>query len=189
MAILIAGLIIFFGAHLVRVYASGFRQAQIAANPGRWRGLYSLVSLIGFGLLVYGYILARPDSPQLYIPPAWGRHVTLGLVCLGLIAIVAAYQPPGCIRIFLRNNPFLFGVALWAVGHLLANGDLVGVIVFGSFLVYAIVDMVAVSRRGEPMPKFAGYRGDWIAIVVGLVIYFVLVFWLHRVLFGVSPLG
>jgi uncharacterized membrane protein len=188
MAVLLLGLIVFFGAHTVRMLAPGLRAAQVAANAGRWKGLYSLVSLIGFVLIVWGWILYRPEAPQLYAPPDWGRHVTMLLVWLALVSIASAYQPVGRIKATLQN-PFLVGVALWSVGHLLANGDLAGVLVFGGFLVYAVWNLIAVSRRGEPRAVFATWRGDAVALVVGTVLYLLLVFWLHGLLFGVSPLG
>jgi uncharacterized membrane protein len=188
MLVLILGLIIFFGAHAVRLVAPGWRATQLAANEGRWKGLYSLASFLGLILIVWGYIIYRPQAGQLYVPPDWGRHVTMLLVWLALIAIPAAYQPVGRIKATLQN-PFLIGVILWSAGHLLANGDLAGVLLFGSFLVYSVIDVVAIMGRREPRPVFVSYRGDIISVVAGTVVYLVLVLWLHGLLFGVSPLG
>lgn len=188
MLVLIAGLVVFFGVHAVRMLAPGWRDAQVAANEGRWKGLYSLLSLLGFVLLVWGYALYRPVAPQLYVPPDWGRHVTYVLVWLGLIGLSAAYQPPGRIRATLQH-PFLVGVMLWAIGHLLANGDAAGALVFGAFLAYAVWNIIAVQRRGLPRVAYVTWRGDLVAVVVGSVAYLLLVLWLHQVLFGVSPMG
>jgi uncharacterized membrane protein len=188
MAVLLLGLIVFFAAHTARMLAPGWRAAQVAASEGRWKGLYSLVSLIGFVLTVWGWILYRPEAPQVYLPPDWGRHVAMLLVWLALVFVASAYQPVGRIKATLQN-PFLVGIILWSVGHLLANGDLAGVLVFGSFLVYAVWNLIAVSRRGEPRATFATWRGDAVALVVGTVLYLLLVLWLHGLLFGVSPLG
>jgi uncharacterized membrane protein len=187
MIVLILGLLLFFATHSVRMLAPGLRDAQIAANEGRWKGLYSLASLIGFGLIVWGYMLYRPEAGPLYVPPEWGRHVTFALVWLGLVSLTAAYQPVGRIKSTLQH-PFLVGVILWSLGHLFANGDAAGVLVFGAFLVYSVGNLVAELRRGEAKPVFAGYRGDLIAVVAGTLAYAALLFWLHGWLFGVSPL-
>ena len=188
MIVLILGLVLFFGIHSVRLVASGWRARQIAFNAGRWKGLYSLVSLVGFGLIVWGWHLFRADAPQVYLPPDWGRHVTMLFVWLGFISLISAYQPVGRIKATLQN-PFLIGVILWSAGHLLANGDLAGVLVFGCFLVYSVIDVIAIMARGDTKPVFTGYRGDIIAVVAGTAIYLLLVLWLHGLLFGVSPLG
>ncbi|MBI4920242.1 MAG: NnrU family protein [Devosia nanyangense] len=188
MFVLIAGLVLFFGPHAVRMLAPNFREAQVAANEGRWKGLYSLISLVGFGLLVWGYILYRPGAPQLYAPPGWAHGVTFVLVWLGLISLPAAYQPAGRIKATLQH-PFLVGVILWSLGHLISNGDAAGVLVFGAFLVYSVRNLIAQLRREQPKPAFAGYRGDIVSIAAGTVLYAALLFWLHGWLFGVNPLA
>jgi len=187
MTILIAGLVIFFAVHLARVVAPGWRERQATAHPGAWKGLYALASLIGFALIVWGWIVWRPEAPQLYVPPSWGRHAAMLLVPLGLIAIAAAYQPAGRIRATLQH-PFLVGIMLWALAHLLANGDLAGVLVFGSFLAYGLVDIVAALGRPARV-GFATWRGDAVAVTAGIVLTAALVLGLHQTLFGVSPLA
>jgi uncharacterized membrane protein len=187
MTLLIAGLAIFFAVHLARVVAPGWRERLLAANPGRWKGLYALASLVGFALVVWGWIIWRPEAPQLYVPPAWGRHVAMLLVPLGLICLAAAYQPAGWIRATLQH-PFLVGVMLWALAHLLANGDLAGVLVFGSFLAYGVVDIVAALGRPARL-AFATWRGDVVAVTAGLALTAALLLGLHQILFGVSPLA
>ena len=186
MLILIAGLIVFFAVHLVRVVAPDLRESQIAANPRRWRGLYSLASLAGFALIVWGWIVFRPEAPEVYMPPEWGRHVASALVAPAFILIVAAYQPAGYIKKWVKH-PMITGVVLWSIGHLLANGDLASVLVFGSFLAYAIVDRIAVIPRGDPAPLVKRPRSDLVAIVAGLAVFAIFGFWLHGWLFGVSP--
>lgn len=188
MWILIAGLVIFFAVHCVRIFAPGFRSRQLTGNERRWKGLYSLASLVGFVLIVWGWIIFRPEAPQVYDPPDWGRHLTMLLVLLAFVAIPTAYQPPGRIRTWLRH-PFLVAVILWSLGHLFANGDLASVLLFGSFLLYGIADRIAVVGRPDPAPAYQGARGDIVGIVVGLVLYAIFIFWLHVFLFGVSPLG
>lgn len=186
MWILIAGLVVFFAVHLVRVIAPGFRADQIANNQRRWMGLYSLASLLGFALIVSGWIVYRPEAPQVFDPPSWGRHVALILVPISLIFIAAAYQPVGHIKRTLKH-PFLAGIIVWAAAHLLANGDLASVLIFGGFLIYAVVDRIAVIPRGDPAPAVVAVRGDVIAIVEGLILAAILILFLHQWLFGVSP--
>jgi uncharacterized membrane protein len=186
MLILIAGLIVFFAAHLVRVVAPGFRESQIAANPGRWRGLYSLASLVGLALIIWGWITFRPEAPEVYTPPVWGRHAAWVLVAPAFVLLVAAYQPVGYIKKWVKH-PMLSGVALWSIGHLLANGDLASVLVFGGFLAYAIVDRVAVIPRGDPAPEVKQPRADLVAIIAGLAAFAVFGLWLHGWLFSTSP--
>lgn len=188
MLVLVLGLVIFFAAHLTRMVVPQWRAAQVAVNERRWKGLYALVSLVGFVLIVWGWVLYRPEAPQLYDPPSWGRHAAMLLVLLALIGVVAAYQPAGRIKATLQH-PFIVGVMLWSVGHLLANGDLAGVLVFGSFLVYSAWNLASEMGRDQPRATFAGYRGDVVAVAAGVVVYVILLYWLHALLFGVSPLG
>lgn len=187
MAILIGGLAIFFAVHMVRIVAPGWRERMLAANAGRWKGLYALASLVGFALIVWGWIVYRPEAPQLYVPPGWGRHAAMLLVPAGLIALAAAYQPAGRIKATLQH-PFLVGVMLWSLAHLLANGDLAGVLLFGAFLAYAAIDLVAALARPGRV-AFATWRGDAVAAGAGLALSAVLILGLHAVLFGVSPLA
>jgi uncharacterized membrane protein len=188
MTILILGLVVFLGIHSVRILAGPFRDAQIAANPKRWKGLYTLVSFLGLGLIIWGWILARPMAPQLYDPPTWGRHATLALVWIAFVLLPTANAPTGRIKATVRH-PMLLGVIFWSAGHLLANGDLASATLFGAFLVWAILDLISALGRREPPPVVVKPRADVIAVVAGTVLWAVFVFFLHRVLFGVSPLG
>jgi uncharacterized membrane protein len=186
MLLLILGLVIFFGMHLVRIAAPAFRDAQIATNEGRWKGLYALVSIVGFGLIVWGWKVYRPDALEIYEPPSWGRHVASALVLAAFIALAAAYLPAGSIKHRLKH-PMLTGIILWAIGHLLANGDLAGLLVFGAFLVYAIVDRIAVIPRGDPAPVVVRASSDLMAVGIGVAAFAVFGLWLHGWLFGVAP--
>lgn len=188
MTILILGLVVFLGVHSVRILAGPFRDAQIAASPKRWKGLYSLASFVGLGLIIWGWILFRPAAPQVYDPPAWGRHVTWVLVWMALVLMPTGNAPTGRIKATVRH-PMLLGVILWSTGHLLANGDRASVILFGSFLAWAVVDLVSAFGRNEPAPVVVKPRSDVIAVIAGTVALCVMVFFLHRFLFGVSPLG
>lgn len=182
------GLILFFGTHSIRMVAPALRDRQVAANERRWKGLYALASLVGFVLIIWGYAMWRADAPQLYVPPDWGRHLTYPLVWAGLVLLAAAYSPTGRIKATVQH-PMLLGTALWGLGHLLANGDAAGVLLFGVALVYGVADTISNFARKVPRPQFAGYRGDIIAIVIGTVVTLALLFGLHALLFGVSPLG
>lgn len=188
MLIYILGIVLFFGVHSVRIVAPGLRDAQVVANERRWKGLYSLVSLAGIVLIVWGYSMWRSEAPQLWVPPDWGRYAAYALDWVGLILFAAAYTPTGRLKASLQH-PMLTGTALWGLGHLLSNGDAAGALLFGVATVYAVADIIANFVRGTPPPQFKGYRGDLIAIAIGSVLTLVLVFWGHQVLFGVSPLA
>lgn len=188
MTILILGLVVFLGVHSVRILAGPFRDAQVALSPKRWKGLYSLASAVGLGLVIWGWILFRPAAPQVYDPPAWGRHVTWVLVWMALVLMPTGNAPAGRIKAAVRH-PMLLGVILWSAGHLLANGDQASVTLFGSFLAWAVVDLISALGRNEPAPVVVKPRSDLIAVVAGTVAWCVMAFFLHRFLFGVSPLG
>lgn len=189
MTILILGLVLFTGVHLfsaVRSRAPG-RDVREKIGFGPYMGLYSLLSLIGLGLIIYGYDAARP-AQVLYTPPSWGAHLNYLLSPLALIALTAAYAPTGSIKKALKH-PMLVAVKLWAFGHLLANGELNSVLVFGALLAFAVIDRIMVKRRGDngPGPQVkANPMGDVIALAVGIGASAALIFWLHPVLFGVS---
>jgi uncharacterized membrane protein len=191
MTLLIIGLVLFLGIHSVSIFALSWRDAQVAQRgEGPWKGLYSIVSLAGFVLLVYGYGLARQSPVLLYTPPTAMRHVALALMLPFFPLLFAAYLPGRIQR--AAKHPMLLSVKLWAVAHLLANGGLHDVILFGGFLAWAVADRISVKRRavqravpGAP----ASAMNDVIAVVAGLVAYAVFALWAHRWLIGVSPLG
>lgn len=188
MTILILGLIVFLGVHTLRIVAGPFRDAQVAANVKRWKGLYSLAAAVGLGLIIWGWILGRPTAPQLYDPPAWGRRATLLLVWAAFVLMPTANAPAGHIKATVRH-PMLLGVIFWSSGHLLGNGDQASVALFGSFLVWAILDLISALGRNEPAPVVVKPRADVTAVFAGTALWAVFVMGLHRVLFGVSPLG
>lgn len=191
MGLLIAGLVIFLGIHSVGIFAPAWREAQIAQHGERnWKGLYSIVSILGFALLLYGYGVARQAPVMLYAPPTALRHVALVLMLPVFPLLLAAYLP-GRIKAAVKN-PMLLSVKLWATAHLLANGSAHDVLLFGAFLVWAVLDLIAVKRRAVPrvIPGAPpSPRNDVIAVVVGLLIYAAFVAGVHRWLIGVSPLA
>ena len=192
MTLLIAGLVIFLGVHSVRIVADDWRTARIAkVGPKVWKGGYALLSLLGFVLIVVGYGLARQTPVVLYTTPAWTRHLAALLTLGAFVMTAAAYVPQTHIKARIRH-PMVAGVKVWAVAHLLANGTLADVMLFGSFLAWAIVNYSAALRRDRvanvgyvvgPMSR------DLTAVAIGAVTWVVFTFWLHRWLIGVQPLG
>ena len=192
MALLIAGLIVFLGVHSVRIFADNWRTAQIARmGPTVWKGGYALLSLIGLVLIVYGYGLARQSPIVLYTAPAWTRHLAALLTLVAFVMIAAAYVPKTRIKAKIRH-PMVAGVKVWAFAHLLTNGSLADMILFGSFLAWAIFNYSAALRRDRaaniiyasgPMSR------DLTAVAIGGVAWLLFTFWLHGWLIGVRPLG
>ncbi len=187
---LILGMVLFFGPHSVRLVADDWRSATIARiGEPAWKGLYTLVSIIGLVVMIYGYGAARADPTVLWVPPAWGRHVTALLSLVAFVLVAAAYIPGTHIRERI-GHPMVAGVKAWALGHLLSNGTLADLLLFGVFLVWAIIQFVAMRRRdraeGRTRPA-AGWGRDAAAIVVGIVATGVFALWLHAPLIGVRP--
>jgi uncharacterized membrane protein len=190
MAWLILGMALFLGMHSVSIVAPGWRDAQVARRGELpWKGVYTVVSIVGFVLLVVGYGAARQSPVVLYDPPAWARHATL-LLMLPVFPLFVATYLPGRIKAAVKH-PTLVAVKLWAVAHLLANGTLADVLLFGGFLAWAVADRISMKHRVQRALPGAPPRpaNDLIAIVAGLVLYGVFVTWGHRWLIGVSPLG
>lgn len=165
--------------------------ARIGEGP--YKGLYSLLSLAGVVLIAIGYGQYRAGGyVPVWDPPVWTRHLALLLVWFAFVFVVAAYLP-GQIKHRLKH-PMLAGVKVWAFAHLLANGDLGSILLFGSFLAWAVVARISVKRRdvaarhGGPAAAPAGFRNDVLAIVIGTVAYLAFVVWLHPLLIGVSVL-
>ena len=190
MTLFLIGLIVFLGVHTVSIVAPGWRAAQVARRgESVWKGLYAVVAIIGFVLLIYGYGLARQSTPVLYTPPAFMRHIALLLMLPAFVLLIAAYVP-GRISAAAKH-PMLLAVKFWATAHLLANGTLVDVLLFGSFLAWAVADRISLKRRPLRAVPGAPARAanDAIALVGGLVAYAAFLLWGHRWLIGVAPLG
>jgi len=191
LAVEILGLVIFLGAHVFVTMRD--KRAALVAKTGEWpyRGLFSLVSIIGVVLLGYGFAVYRAAGPiTLWDPPAWTHHIVEALMWPASIALVAAYIPGNIKRIL--KHPMLVGVKTWAVAHLCANGDLGGIILFGSVLAWAVYDRITLKHRsdsgGPPIPIGGGIN-DIIAIVVGTIVYLALGFVFHPVVIGVPAFG
>lgn len=192
MALLIGGLALFIGMHLVPTRPTLRAGLVERLGPGPYRGLFSLVSIAGLVLFVVGYGqmqgLGR-GNPQLWVPPAWIKHVVFLLMIPAMILLVAAYVPSR-IRTAVRH-PMLAALIIWAFAHLLANGDLASILLFGSLLGYGVYDRISVMGRASPGPlgnARGGAMQDVLAVAGGLALYALMLFWGHARLIGVPLL-
>lgn len=192
MTVLILGLILFLGPHSVRIVAEPWR-TQMLQRLGEkpWKGLYSLVSLIGFALIIWGYGLTRYDPVVLWQPPVAMRHIASLLTLASFILLTAAYVPGNSIKARLRH-PMILGVKLWAFAHLLANGMAADLVLFGAFLLWAVLDYRAARERDREQSISYG-QGKLVpgivAVVIGTLLWAAFAFWLHRWWIGVAPFG
>jgi uncharacterized membrane protein len=192
MSILVIGLVVFLGIHSVRIVAEEWRAAQIArVGENAWKLGYSVLSALGLALVIWGFGLARQAPVPLWHPPAGMRHAAALLTLVAFVFVAAAYVP----RNFFKarfHHPMVLGVKAWAAGHLLANGTMADVLLFGSFLAWSVLAFIAARRRDRRAgityaPGTAG--GTLVAIVLGAVAWAVFAFWLHGRLIGVQPFG
>jgi uncharacterized membrane protein len=191
MKVLVTGLILFLAAHSTRIVAEAWRTRQIARlGPNGWKVIYSIVSLAGFGLIVWGYVLARLEPGVLWNPPGWTRHVAALLMVPAFVLLAAAYVPGNRIKAAV-GHPMVLSVKVWALAHLLANGRLADVILFGAFLLWAVFNYRAARQRDRHAgPHYHIWPGrDAAVLVAGLLAWALFAFVLHRILIGVAPLG
>ena len=192
MTILLLGLVIFLGTHSARIFAEPQRNAFIARRgENAWKGLYTLASLAGFALIVWGYGVARQQPTVLWATPVWTRHLAALLTLVSFVLVTAAYVPGNGIKARL-HHPMVLGVKVWAFAHLLANNTIADLLLFGGFLAWAVASFIAARRRdraaGTVYP--AGGAGKTAAtIVVGVALWSVFAFWAHGALIGVRPFG
>lgn len=186
MIFLVSGLALFFAAHLYSAFRSRVPEQDIKTRlgEGAYMGLYSLVSAVGLGLLVFGYWSA-PEMETLYAPPSWTRPVVQVAMLIALVLVVSAYVPANHIGQRLRH-PMILATGVWAGSHLLMPTDAKELLVFGSFLLFAVTDGISAFRRSQPFGKAASRRNDAVVIILGAAIYGVIALWLHTALFGVS---
>ena len=192
MTLLVVGLLVFLGAHSVRIFAEDWRTARIASmGEQKWKLAYTVVSIAGFALIVIGYGQARAAGVALYTPPPWGRAAASLLTLLSFVLLAASKVPGTRIKAAV-GHPMVVGVKVWAFAHLLANGNLADVVLFGAFLVWSIADYIVARRRDRAvgMVYVVGpVSRDIIAVVVGLVAWAAFAFWLHGAWIGVRPFG
>ena len=192
MSFLILGLVLFLGAHSVRVFAEGWRtgmRARLGENA--YKGLYSAASLVGLVLIVVGYGAARQQPMLLWLPPVWTRHLAALLTVPAFILLVAAYVPGNSIKAKV-HHPMVLGVKVWALAHLLANGNLADVLLFGGFLLWAVLCFRTARQRdrvGSVVYPPGRSGPTLVAVVAGLALWAGFAFWAHGVLIGVRPFG
>jgi uncharacterized membrane protein len=192
MTALILGLLIFLGAHSVRIVAEPWRQRTLArVGEGTWKGVYSLLSALGLGLIIWGYSIARLEPVALWTPQLWARHLAGLLTLVSFVLLAAAYVPGNGIKARV-HHPMVLGVKVWALAHLLANHTLADLLLFGGFLLWSVLDFRAARRRdantGVTYPPGSMAR-TLLAVVVGVVAWAVFAFWLHGAWLGVRPFG
>lgn len=190
MSMLILGLVLFLGVHSTRIVADGWRTAMIGRiGQGAWKGLYALLSVVGFVLLVWGFGLARQQPVVLWVPPVAMRHVAALLTLIAFILLAATYVPRNAIKARL-HHPMVAAVKIWAFAHLLANGKLAEVLLFGAFLAWSVLSFRcarARDRAAQTTYPAGTASGTAITVVVGAVGWGVFAFWAHAALMGVRP--
>jgi uncharacterized membrane protein len=186
MLTLLIGIIVFLGVHTVTTRREMRTSLIERFGFGPYKGLYSVGALIGLVLIVWGFSIYRAEGwVQIWTPPIWTRHLTIALMWFAFVSLACMNPAPGRIRGWLRH-PMLVAIKIWALAHLLANGDLGGMLLFGSFLAWAVYDRIAVKRRGDVgAPRVSSFkRADGVALAVGSVAYVAMIF-LHPYLIGV----
>jgi len=192
MLFLTLGLLLFLGTHSVRIVADGWRtRNRDRLGASRWRVLYSLLSMLGFVLITWGFGQARQAPVQLWSPPLGLRHLALLLTLLSFVLLAATYVPGNRIRARIRH-PMSVAVMLWALAHLLANGNLAHVVLFGTFLIWSVLVFLAAKARdardGSRYSKgTTGATG--ITVALGVALWMASTLWLHGLLIGVRPFG
>lgn len=187
MLTLILGLVLLLGIHSISIVALSLRDKLAAKSELGWKLFYSVVSLLGIVLIVKGYAELKQTPTILYATPLWLRHLAATLLLPFFILFLVPYFP-GRIKNVIKH-PQLLAVILWAVAHLLVNGLLADVVLFGSFLLWAIADHISMMNRvSRPVPGAPKSNlNDVIVIVTGLGLYLAFAFWLHEMLIGVRP--
>ena len=193
MAILILGIVIFLGIHLVRSFAPGVREAVIQrSGQGAWRAIHGIAAIVGLCLIAYGFDASRATTGILYTPPKFLSHIALTLMIFACICLVAAFLPAGRIKAATKH-PAILAIKIWALAHLLAKGETNSVLLFGTFLAWGVILRIAMKRRWRAgavtHPVFVSSSYDVMAIVGGLVVYGLFVWKLHELLIGVAPIA
>ena len=192
MVYLVLGLVLFLGVHSVRIVAEGWRtQTMARLGEGPYKGIYTVVSLVGLGLIIWGFGVARETPTMLWMPPRGMRHAAALLTLIAFVFLAAAYVPRNAIKARL-HHPMVLAVKTWALAHLLSNGSLAHVILFGSFLAWGVANFIAARKRdralGTRYPA-GNLAGTATTVVVGVAAWAVVALWLHGALIGIRPLG
>jgi uncharacterized membrane protein len=188
MTLLVLGIVAFLGVHLLPTLPDLRGRLTARFGESGYKALFSAFSIAAFVLLVYGF--AKAPAVQVWSPPEWTRWAAIVLMLPAFIFLVAAYVP-GEIRAKVKH-PFLVGIKIWALAHLLANGDLASIILFGSFLAYAAYDRITLKGREArglvTAPATEPARNDVITVALGVAFYLAFLVWLHPLLIGTAPL-
>ena len=192
MLVLILGLVLFLGIHSLRIVADDWRSRQVVRlGLKRWKALYAVVAIAGFVLLCWGFGLARQQPVLLYVPPLWLRHLNALFTLVAFMLFIAARVPRNHFKAKL-HHPQVLAVKVWAFGHLLATGMLHDVLLFGAFLLWAVVLFIASRRRdraaGTVYPA-GRLQGNVLTVVVGVAAWAAFALWLHLWLIGVNPMA
>ena len=191
MALLILGIVLFLGLHLIRVMAPGLRTSLIASlGEGGWKIAYSIASIVALIVLIYGFGQARDMTP-IWSPPFWMSHITILLMLFAMICLTASLLPAGYIAVKTKH-PMVLSVKIWALAHLLSNGDGAAILLFAAFLAWGVILRISLKRReraGEiTLRPFVSAKYDLYAIVIGAVVWALIIWKLHAWIIGVSPL-
>ena len=192
MVMLLLGLVLFLGVHSTRIVANGWRSDMIGRfGEMPWKAAYAALSIAGFVLIVWGFGLARQQPVQLWMPPRGMRHLASLLTLIAFVLLAATYVPRNAIKARL-HHPMVLSVKVWALAHLLSNGNLAHVILFGTFLVWAALSFRAARARdrvaGTVYPAGTA-AGTGMTVVVGVAAWALFAFWAHGALIGVRPIG
>lgn len=191
MTILLLGIVLFIGTHMIRVVAPGFRSSMVARfGENGWKGVHSVASIVSLVVLIYGW--RQAPVVDIWFPPAGMAHLTVTLMLIASICLVAGLLPAGHIATKTKH-PMVLSVKIWALSHLLANGDLASILLFGSFLAWGVIVRIALKRRqraGALVARpFVSAKYDLMAVVGGAVLWALFIFKLHTLLVGVAPLA
>lgn len=191
MALLILGIVLFLGLHLIRVVAPGLRTSLIASlGEGGWKIAYSIASIIALIVLIYGFGQARDMTP-IWSPPFWMSHITILLMLFAMICLIASLLPAGHIAVRTKH-PMVLSVKIWALAHLLSNGDGAAILLFAAFLAWGVILRISLKRReraGEiTLRPFVSAKYDLYAVVIGVIVWTLIIWKLHAWIIGVSPL-
>ena len=191
MALFLIGLIIFLGSHSCRIFAESWRNQMIdRIGEVKWKGLYTIISLIGFVIMVIGYGQARQSTVVLWQPNSFLIYIALALNLIAFIFLAGSSPSNNAIRLKLKH-PMILGVKVWALAHLISNGTLVDLILFGAFLIWSVLDFRSARKRPIHIAEQAqvSTKATVITIAIGVILWVAFIFGLHQYLIGVSPLA
>jgi uncharacterized membrane protein len=193
MALLALSLVLFLGLHLIRVVAPGFRLAMIEKlGKPVWIAFHSIASILTLVFVAYAFVTARSEPiGMFYNPPAGMAHLTVTLMLVAVICFVAGFLPAGHIRAKTKH-PVVLSVKIWALAHLLSNGEAYSVLLFAAFLAWGVILRISLKRRwrrGEiTLPVFVSGKYDLYAVVLGVIVWALMIWRVHEWLIGVAPL-